>query len=224
MPRSTTQPLLGNSRSYLAISDFPLVRSNRARTRAAKFPGDLGKSVQRPAEILVGGYFFLQTVASPEVFYCSIRCSGSLNGAKGDSWCLVFSIAEESRKAQRRRRKDSGGEELQGLGRWFGKEKVPAEKSAHSTGEKTSVDWRNSGAGFSWSDRNKGQWICKSGKLLGRVHFGIILRGTDSRTVVFQYDEKKLQEILDPVLKAAETAGEEDDSGDFGAGCEGRRN
>ncbi|KAL6978863.1 hypothetical protein U1Q18_020531 [Sarracenia purpurea var. burkii] len=42
------------------------------------------------------------------------------------------------------------------------------EKSAHSIGEKTSGDWRNSGAGFSWSDRNKGRWICKSEKLLGR--------------------------------------------------------
>ncbi|KAL6962219.1 hypothetical protein U1Q18_037175 [Sarracenia purpurea var. burkii] len=37
------------------------------------------------------------------------------------------------------------------------------------------------------------------------------------------YGEKKLQEILDPVLKAMETVGEEDDSGVFGAGCEGRR-
>ncbi|KAL6955744.1 hypothetical protein U1Q18_040674 [Sarracenia purpurea var. burkii] len=37
------------------------------------------------------------------------------------------------------------------------------------------------------------------------------------------YGEKKLQEILDPVLKATKTAGEEDDSGVFGAGCKGRR-
>ncbi|KAL6996448.1 hypothetical protein U1Q18_006578 [Sarracenia purpurea var. burkii] len=57
----------------------------------------------------------------------------------------------------------------------------------------------------------------------GRVHIGINLRDADSRATVLQYGEKKLQEILDPVLKAAETAGEEDDSGVFGAGCEGRR-
>ncbi|KAL6989403.1 hypothetical protein U1Q18_015151, partial [Sarracenia purpurea var. burkii] len=28
--------------------------------------------------------------------------------------------------------------------------KAPTEKSAYSTGEETSDDWRNSGAGFSW--------------------------------------------------------------------------
>ncbi|KAL6967602.1 hypothetical protein U1Q18_033412, partial [Sarracenia purpurea var. burkii] len=89
--------------------------------------------------------------------------------------------------------------------------------------EKTSGDWRNSGAGFSWSDRNKGRWICKLGKLLGRVHIGINLRGADPRAAVLQYGEKKLQEILDPMLKAAETTGEEDDFGVFSAGCEGRR-
>ncbi|KAL6975559.1 hypothetical protein U1Q18_024353 [Sarracenia purpurea var. burkii] len=104
-----------------------------------------------------------------------------------------------------------------------GSAKVLTEKSEHSTGEKMSGNWRNSSARFSWSDWNKGRWICRSGKLLERVHISINLCGVDSRAAVLQYGEKKLQEILDPVLKAAETAGEEDDSGVFGAGCRKKR-
>ncbi|KAL6964138.1 hypothetical protein U1Q18_035196 [Sarracenia purpurea var. burkii] len=45
------------------------------------------------------------------------KLSGSPKGAKGDSWCLVFFDYRKSKKPQRIRRKDSGGEELQGLGR-----------------------------------------------------------------------------------------------------------
>ncbi|KAL6974992.1 hypothetical protein U1Q18_041760, partial [Sarracenia purpurea var. burkii] len=121
--------------------------------------------------------------------------------------------------SQVRRRKISGFVGLQV--RW----RFPMELQAlfFDCTEKTSGDWRNSGAGFSWSDRNKGRWICKLGKLLGRVHIGINLRGADPRAAVLQYGEKKLQEILDPMLKAAETTGEEDDFGVFSAGCEGRR-
>ncbi|KAL6986969.1 hypothetical protein U1Q18_012729, partial [Sarracenia purpurea var. burkii] len=64
------------------------------------------------------------------------------------------------------------------------------------------------------------QWIITDDALINEILGGDF--GEDPRERE-SYGEKKLQEILDPVLKATETAGEEDDSGVFGAGCEGRR-
>ncbi|KAL6957022.1 hypothetical protein U1Q18_047954, partial [Sarracenia purpurea var. burkii] len=187
-----------------------------------KFSGDLGKSVQRPTEILAGGVFFFSKQWRRQ------RCFIDPFGAT-----VLRRVQKAIRGAWFFQLQKNQGKHREGEGRiptdkscrgWDGgSAKVPTEKSAHSTGEKTSGDWRNSDAGFSWSDRNKGRWICKSRKLLGRVHIGINLRGADSRAAVLQYGEKKLQEILDPMLKAAKTADEEDDSSVFGAGCRKKR-
>ncbi|KAL6997089.1 hypothetical protein U1Q18_007211, partial [Sarracenia purpurea var. burkii] len=82
------------------------------------FSGDLVKSVQRLAEILARGVFFFSKQWRRQ--RCFIDPFGAVvlrRVQKAIRGALYFSITEKSNKAQRRRRRDSGGEELQRLGR-----------------------------------------------------------------------------------------------------------